>query len=65
MAARWTRLCFGWNQSPELSTAYYYWAEEFIRSNHLDKQNPLRWDKVVLNLIGNENVNPSLPNVFK
>ena len=25
----------------------------------------MRWDKVVLNLIGNRDFNPALPNVFK
>jgi len=27
--------------------------------------NPLRWDKVVLNLIGSKTFNPALPQVFK
>jgi len=55
----------GLRPSPEWSCRFYYLAEEFIRGNERETQNPLRWDKVVLNLIGNANFNPSLPNVFK
>ena len=43
----------------------YYFAEEFIRGNHLDPTNHLRWDKFVLNLLGNEDYNLALPNVYK
>ena len=31
IAARWTRLCLGLNQSPEHSVIFYYLAEEFIK----------------------------------
>mmetsp|Transcript_1680 Transcript_1680/g.2403 ORF Transcript_1680/g.2403 Transcript_1680/m.2403 type:complete len:297 (-) Transcript_1680:2566-3456(-) len=43
----------------------YYLAEEFVRGDPANSTNPLRWDLVVLNLIGNANYNPTLPNVFK
>jgi len=55
----------GLRPSPEWSCRFYYLAEEFIRGNESEIDNPLRWDKVVLNLIGNSDFNPSLPNVFK
>jgi len=55
----------GLRPSPEWSCRFYYLAEEFIRGNEKESSNPLRWDRVVLNLIGNEDFNPSLPNVFK
>ena len=42
IAARWTRLCFGLNQSPEHSVTFYYLAEEFVKGNNLDEKNPLR-----------------------
>ena len=58
-------MCFGLNQSPEHSVTFYYLAEEFIKGNHLDPQNPLRWDKVILNLIGNNDFDPAYPNVYK
>ena len=31
----------------------------------MDEKNPLRWDKVILNLIGNTNFDPAYPNVYK
>jgi len=36
-----------------------------VRGNEEEELNPLYWKKVVLNLMGNENFNPSLPSVFK
>ena len=65
LAATWTRLWCGMRQSPEHSAAFYYVAEEFIRGKQDDINNPLRWDRIVLNLIGNKNYNPSFPNVYK
>jgi len=55
----------GLRPSPEWSCRFYYLAEEFVRGNEKEKSNPLRWDRVVLNLIGNADFNPALPNVFK
>lgn len=55
----------GLRPSPEWSCRFYYLAEEFIRGNEKEKDNPLRWDRVILNLIGNPDFNPALPNVFK
>ena len=43
----------------------YYFAEELIRGREDDQSNPFHWDKVVINAIGQENFNPSLPLVFK
>ena len=65
IAARWTRLCFGLNQSPEHSVTFYYLAEECIKGNNLDVKNSLRWDKVILNLIGSDDFDPAYPNVYK
>ena len=61
----WTRCWFGFTGSPELSARHYYLAEEFVRGDRLATNNPLRWDSVVLNLIGAEDYNPALANVFK
>jgi len=60
-----SRNWMGLRPSPEWSCRFYYLAEEFIRGNEKEKSNPLRWDRVILNLIGNPDFNPSLPNVFK
>ena len=61
----WSRLWFGFTSSPELSAMMYYLAEETIRGNHKNLKNPLRWDKVILNMVGGGNYDPSMPNVYK
>ena len=48
-----------------MACTFYYLAEEFIRGNHHETTNPLRWDEVILNLIGNKDYNPAFPNVYK
>ena len=52
-------------QSPEYAATFYYLAEEFIRGNHTDINNPLRWDTIKLNMLGDKNFNPAFPNVYK
>ena len=61
LSARWTRLCFGWNQSPEQAISFYYLAEDFVRGNPKDRNNPLYWDKIVLNLIGTKTLTLHCP----
>jgi len=65
LSAQWKRDWMGFKPSPEWACRYYYLAEEFVRGNERDSKNPLYWTNIVLNLIGNENFNPGLPNVFK
>ena len=60
-----TRNWMGFRPSPEWSCRFYYLSEEFIRGNEKSLENPLRWDRIILNLPGNENFNPSLPYVMK
>ena len=60
-----TRVWMGFKQSPEIACRYFYLAEEFIRGNHKEVNNPLRWDSIKLNLIGDKNFNPAFPNVYK
>lgn len=60
-----TRTWMGLKCSPEHCVRFYYLFEEFLLGDRKDSTNPLRWDRVILNLVGNENYNPSLPNVFK
>ena len=40
-------------------------AKEVIKSDHSDADNHLRWDTIVLNLIGNPDFGPTFPNVYK
>ena len=50
-----TRTWMGFRASPEWACRYYYLAEEFIRGNEKTPNNPLRWDYIVLNMIGAAN----------
>lgn len=50
---------------PEQSVRFYYLAKEFVRGNHREKNNPLRWDRKVLNLLGSKEYNPSFPWIYK
>ena len=65
LAAIWKHTWMGLKTSPLQSVQYYYYAEEFARGNHREVNNPLRWDKVIFNLPGNDNFKPALPNVIK
>jgi hypothetical protein len=40
-------------------------VEEFIRGNSSDRSNPFVWDKVILNLPGSPNFDPTHPKVIK
>jgi len=63
--ATWNRDWMGFKPSPEWSCRFYYLAEEFLRGDEKDISNPLYWKTIILNLIGNEDFNPSLPNIYK
>ena len=63
--ATWNRDWMGFKPSPEWSCRFYYLAEEFVRGNEKDLENPLYWKKVILNLMGNFDYNPAMPNVYK
>ena len=65
LVATWSRTWMGFRPSPEWACRFYYLAEEFVRGNEQDIKNPLYWKSIILNLIGNETYNPSLPNVYK
>ena len=49
---------------PRASQYFYYLAEELIRDNRQDINNPLRWNEIKLNLIGNKDYNPAFTNVY-
>ena len=65
LLATWSRTWMGFRPSPEWACRFYYLAEEFVRGNEQDIKNPLYWKSVILNLLGSDNYNPSLPNVYK
>ncbi len=62
---RWERTLMGLRPSPYVCTQTFSWGEEIIRGNRLDPNNPLRWDKVILNLPGDLNYDPTKPRVYK
>lgn len=62
---RWTRTWMGARPSPFFAVRYFYIADEFVRGNHLDPRNPFYWDKIILNLPGSTNYDPSKPRVMK
>jgi hypothetical protein len=55
----------GFRPSPYYAVRFYYWAEEIIRGDRRAPGNPLRWDRVILNLPGSREFDPSLPRVAK
>ena len=65
LLATWNRTWMGFRPSPEWACRFYYLAEEFVRGNEKDIKNPLYWKSIILNLIGSESYNPSLPSVYK
>ena len=65
LVMRWERNLMGLSSSPYNSTRTFAWSEDFIRGDRHDPANPLRWDRVVLNLIGSENYDPAEPDVYK
>ena len=61
----WTRDWMGFKSSPYWAAKFYYLAEEFFRGDESDSNNPLFWNNVKLNLLGNPDYNPAYPNVIK
>jgi hypothetical protein len=62
---KWTRNWMGARSRPYVSVRYFYLAEEFCRGFRSDKNNPLQWDCIILNLPGSKSYDPSKPRVFK
>eukprot|EP00980_Cylindrotheca_fusiformis_P017245 scaffold5326_cov80-Cylindrotheca_fusiformis.AAC.1 len=61
----WTRLLFGLKPSPFNSIKFYYHAEEYVVGDPKESGNPLRWDRVRLNLPGDPMFDPRLPWVYQ
>ena len=49
----------GLKSSPYNCTRVFAWSEDIIRGDRSDPENPFEWDKVVLNLPGSPDFDPS------
>ena len=58
---RWIHLLMGFKPSPFLCTQTFAWSEEMIIGDHLEISNQFYQDKVVLNLPGTEEYDPTMP----
>ena len=65
LVMRWERNLMGLTSSPYNSTRTFAWSEDFIRGDRRDPKNPLRWDRVVLNLPGALAYKPGDPDVYR
>ena len=65
LLATWTRTWMGLKCSPEHCVRFYCFMEEFIRGDQKEPTNHLRFDTVILNVIGSQSYNPTLPSVIK
>ena len=55
----WTKNLMGFRSSPYNSVKMYLIAEEMIRGERLDSENPFRWHHAELNLPGTTSYNPA------
>ena len=62
---RWNRLFMGMRPSPYNAVRFYYWGEDVVRGNPADLKNPMRFDRVILNLPCTESYDPGSPKVMK
>ena len=58
---RWERTLMGLRPSHFVCTQSFGWSEDVIRGDRHDASNPLAWDKVILNLPGNSDYDPTRP----
>ena len=61
----WQRMTMGMKPSPWVTIRLLSWMMEIVKDDHREASNPYRWDKIVLNLPGMKNYNPSMPWVYK
>ena len=50
---------------PYNSTRTFAWSEDFIRGDRRDPLNPLKWDRIILNLPGSLEYKPEEPDVYR
>ena len=61
----WNRTLMGFKPSPYICIRMFKWSEDFIRGDRHDKNNPLRWDKVVVNSPGQADYDPRFPWIYR
>jgi len=62
---RWERCWMGFRPCPYYAVRFYYWTEELVRGDRKARDNPLRWDRIRMNLLGSFKFDPTLPRVMK
>ena len=62
---RWTRRLIDFKPSPYVCTQTFAWSEEIILGDVSELENPLYWDRLVLNLPGMEKYDPTMPRVYR
>jgi hypothetical protein len=62
---RWARCLMGFKPSPFVAIQIFGWGEEIITGDVSDLSNPFYWDRVVLNLPGSIDYQPSMPWVYR
>ena len=61
----WNRMAMGMKPSPFMTIRLLMWMMEIVVGDRSERQNPFRWDYVVLNLPGTVTYDPSKPRVYK
>jgi len=54
----------GFKPSPFICIQTFAWSEKINFGDHFEIFNPFYWDKVVLNLLGTEEYDPTMPRVY-
>jgi hypothetical protein len=61
----WQRMAMGMKPSPWVTTRLLSWLTEIVKGDRTEPTNPFKWDKVILNLPGMDDYDPSMPRVYK
>jgi hypothetical protein len=61
----WTRLLMGFRPSPYLATQQLLKANNYLMGDRRDEANPFHWTRIVLNLPGDPNYDPTRDFVYK
>ena len=56
----WTKTWMGLKILPLCAAVFYHLAEEFAKGDHLEKDNSVIYDRIILNLPGSNTFNPPL-----
>ena len=61
----WCRMLMGYRYSPYSTTRDVKRQEPFLKGDRKDKSNIFRWERVIINLPGDNNYDPTKPRVYK